>query len=451
MLLQKSSVVRLARASRTSNKSKAKRLNFTQARVESLRHSRSSPGPEYVYDKGKPGLAIRLTPKGVRTYVFVGRLHGKLAPRRPLGRVESLPLAKARAAVDKIRGDVALGIDVVAKWKALRKSEADRKTLDQAFADFVAGDRHKPKTARDYRSLWSLYVTPMLGKKPIEDVTADHIRKVHASTAAAVVSRMKEKAKVRASRIRSKSADSTGALTVSRLSVPMVSNKWNGHRTANKTVALLHTVLASSGRKSANPAGDISRFKQSPRRRRLSDEESTRFRNALEHFEEAWRDFFTLSLLTGTRRQSLVAMRWVDIDLEKARWIVPAVWSKHGDEMVIPLTREAVTLLTGMKERRGTSPWVFPSEKSKSGHIEQPSKARERLLKAAGIESLWLHDLRRTFGSRLAETQASGAVIAAAMGHKSLQSARSYLHLQVDAVREAMERAASKKGDPTDA
>jgi integrase len=68
------------------------------------------------------------------------------------------------------------------------------------------------------------------------------------------------------------------------------------------------------------------------------------------------------------------------------------------------------------------------------------------LLKAAGIENLWLHDLRRTFGSRLAETDASGAVIAAAMGHKSLQSARSYLHLQVDAVRDAMERAATNKG-----
>ena len=98
-----------------------------------------------------------------------------------------------------------------------------------------------------------------------------------------------------------------------------------------------------------------------------------------------------------------------------------------------------------MKIRRGTSPWVFPSQKSKSGHIEEPRKARERLLKAARIQNLWLHDLRRTFGSRLAETHASGAVIAAAMGHKSLQSARSYLHLQVDAVRDAMERAAVKR------
>jgi len=260
------------------------------------------------------------------------------------------------------------------------------------------------------------------------------------------VARMKEKAKDRAARARLKSTDSMGEIAVLPMAAAMPSDQWKGHRTANKVIALLRTVLASAGRKADNPAQGISWFKQSLRRRRLSDEEATQFRKALEGFDEVWRDFFTLSLLTGIRRQSLVAMRWTDIDLDRARWIV-AAWSKHSDEMVIPLTCEAVGLLGEMKKRRGTSLWVFPSQKSKSGHIEEPSKARERLLKAAGIQNLWLHDLRRTFGSRLAETQASGAVIAAAMGHKSLQSARSYLHLQVDAVREAMERAAVKSGE----
>jgi len=207
-------------------------------------------------------------------------------------------------------------------------------------------------------------------------------------------------------------------------------------------------VLSFAGRKADNPAGDVVQFKQVMRRRRLSDEEAVKFREALRTFEEAWRDFFTISLLTGMRRQSLMTMRWADVDLERSRWIVPANWSKHGDEVVVPLTREAVTLLAEMKMRRGPSPWVFPSEKSRSGHIEEPRKARERLLKAAGIENLWLHDLRRTFGSRLAEADASGPVITAAMGHKSLQSARSYLHLQVDAVREAVERASIRLRDP---
>ncbi len=444
MLLQRPSVVQFVRSSRASNKSKARKISFTQTRVEALRHSATGPEPEYVYDKGKPGLAVRLTASGVRTYVFVGRLHGKLAPRRPLGRVESLKLATARAAVDKIRGDAALGIDVVAEWKALRRQERDQKTLDQAFTDFIAGERHKSKTLRDYLSLWALYVARPLGGKPVKDVSADDVRRLHASVAAKVVARVKEKAKDR--RAQPSAAAILDATEVSSGPVPMASDAWKGHRTANKVIALLRAVFAFAGRKADNPAMEVTQFKQTPRRRRLNDEEAARFRKALEGFEDAWRDFFTLSLLTGMRRQSLVAMRWVDLELDQRRWIVPATWSKHGDEMVIPLTREAVTLLAEMQKRRGTSPWVFPSEKSRSGHIEEPRRARERLLRAAGIENLWLHDLRRTFGSRLAETQASGPVIAAAMGHKSLQSARSYLHLQVDAVREAMERAAVRSG-----
>jgi len=142
-----------------------------------------------------------------------------------------------------------------------------------------------------------------------------------------------------------------------------------------------------------------------------------------------------------------LAMRWSDLDIERKRWVVPATWSKHGDEMIIPLTTEAANLLSEMKQRRGSTPWVFPSTKAESGHIEEPKTAWRRLLQAAKIDGLRLHDLRRTFGSRLAESGASGAVIAAAMGHKSLQSARSYLHLQVDAVREAAERAAIKIGE----
>jgi hypothetical protein len=35
----------------------------------------------------------------------------------------------------------------------------------------------------------------------------------------------------------------------------------------------------------------------------------------------------------GARRHSLLAMRWALINLEKARWVIPAMWSKDSDEM----------------------------------------------------------------------------------------------------------------------
>jgi integrase len=419
MVLQQNVLSFPPRQTRSSTKDKAKKVKFTQAKVEGLRPT-GARATEYVYDADKPGLAIRLTPGGARTFVFVGRLHGKVT-RITLGRLEALPLAKARAAVDKIRGDVALGIDVLGQRKALRVA-SDRKSLNEAFAEFIAGRRHKQKTMQDYKNLWSHYVEPRLGKKAIKEITADDAKRLHAAVAAGVMAK---------SKTRGGAADRSG------------------HRTANKAAALLRTVLAFAGRKADNPAAEVAWFKQSPRRRRLSDEEALLFRQRLEDFEEPWRDFFTLLLITGVRRQSLLAMRWSDLDIERKRWVVPATWSKHGDEMVIPLTIEAAKLLSEIQQRRGSSPWVFPSAKAKSGHIEEPKAAWRRLLQTTKIDGLRLHDLRRTFGSRLAESGASGAVIAAAMGHKSLQSARSYLHLQVDAVREAAERAAIKLAGST--
>jgi hypothetical protein len=184
MALQQATILSFPSPIRPSTKAKARKIKFTQTKLEALRHRGGSP--EYAYDQDKPGLAVRLTSGGARTFVFVGRLHGKVT-RITLGRVEALPLNKARSAIDKIRGDVALGLDVVAQRKSLRRAQAARTTLEQAFGQFVAGNRHRPKTARDYHSLWGLYVANGLGKKAVEAIAGDDVKRLHAQVAATVM------------------------------------------------------------------------------------------------------------------------------------------------------------------------------------------------------------------------------------------------------------------------
>src|SRR6516162_5352420 len=94
MVLQQANILSFPSPIRPSTKAKARKIKFTQTKLEALRHRGGSP--EYVYDQNKPGLAVRLTSGGARTFVFVGRLHGKVT-RITLGRAKSLPLAKARA------------------------------------------------------------------------------------------------------------------------------------------------------------------------------------------------------------------------------------------------------------------------------------------------------------------------------------------------------------------
>ena len=82
--------------------------------------------------------------------------------------------------------------------------------------------------------------------------------------------------------------------------------------------------------------------------------------------------------------------------------------------MTIPLSEEAVEILKARRieqEKGGIKrKWVFPSNKSKSGHTEAPGERWKRILKRANIKNLRIHDLRRTLGSWQAMTGTSTAV-----------------------------------------
>ena len=72
---------------------------------------------------------------------------------------------------------------------------------------------------------------------------------------------------------------------------------------------------------------------------------------------------------------------------------------------------------------------MFPSSGAAEGHLQDPKKGFARICQAADISGLTLYDLRRSLGSEIAAGGGNAATIAAALGHLSLQSAKSYLHL----------------------
>ena len=63
----------------------------------------------------------------------------------------------------------------------------------------------------------------------------------------------------------------------------------------------------------------------------------------------------------------------------------------------------------------------------------------------AGIENLHWHDLRHTFGTRLAEAGCSEATIADLMGHSDPQTTRRYTHATDRAKRAAVEAVRLKR------
>ncbi|MDP3078707.1 site-specific integrase [Bradyrhizobium sp.] len=377
----------------------AAKISLTEQRVTDFK---SRGVTFYANDARTPCLSVRVTKAGSKSYVFTKKRNGKLL-RFTLGKTSSLTLDGARKAAAAYQGDFARGVDVGAQRKqdkAAAKLKAT--TLADAYERFLILKDRRPSTRQDYAALWRLHVPNSLKRKPVNEVSQEDI----------------EKLKTEIGR--------------------------RQRRTANKVIVLISAIMAKSGRWADNPGRDVERFEERVRTRRLAPEELTRLWEALEAENGSlWSDFFRILVETGARRAALCAMRWQDLDLTAAVWTVPAIWSKNKRELAVPLTSQAVKVLQH-RFSAGAAPstWVWHSEKSETGHVVNPEKPWRNFLKAARItEHCSLHDVRRTLGSHLARSGAALPIISKALGHVSAQSARAYIHLDVEPARTAIEKA----------
>lgn len=69
-----------------------------------------------------------------------------------------------------------------------------------------------------------------------------------------------------------------------------------------------------------------------------------------------------LQLLAQTfvRTNELIGAEWAEFDLNNALWIIPAARMKMKAEHVVPLSKQAVSILAELKEISSTSRFVFP-------------------------------------------------------------------------------------------
>ena len=111
------------------------------------------------------------------------------------------------------------------------------------------------------------------------------------------------------------------------------------------------------------------------------------------------RDFYLFVLFTGLRRKSAEEIRWEHLDLDKGTLLIPKPKGGTKRAFTLPLS----DLLIEMLRRRRVenekltpdSPWVFPSDKSKAGHIAEPKLTQAQ--KANVVVPFSVHGLRHTW------------------------------------------------------
>lgn len=391
---------------------KSVHVNFTKKTVSTLDiPSRDEVSITY-YDTGCQGLQIIATYGGTKTYYFAAFFNGKQV-RRKIGRIEDISLDDARGLAYEYRGMIIKNINPA--------TQSAQNLLHMTLKDFYDKEyrpRHmvnqtRPKTVQKNDSLLRCSLKPFHNTK-MENITRNDVDRLHA--------KLKQEVSV---------------------------------YTANRAIVLLGHMFKmacewGNSDEMYNPTNGIKKFKEASRDRFIQPAELQSFFKALdEETNYQFRDFVTLSLLVGQRRNNMLSMRWENVNLVDQD--MPFAYfpdSKNGEPQRIPLSSQAYDILQNMKKRQGnpSKGWVFPSDakKSTSGHVEDYHRPWYALLKRAGIEDFRFHDLRRTFGSYQAISGSSLQIIGKALGDKTQIAIQVYSRLTLDPVRDSIQRGADK-------
>jgi integrase len=139
-----------------------------------------------------------------------------------------------------------------------------------------------------------------------------------------------------------------------------------------------------------------------------------------------------MMLLTGARPGEVLALRWEDVNTQ---WKGISILDKVEGTREIPATPYMLHLLAALPRRTMTeaktdrqiaNPWVFSSPTSASGCLTEPNKPHTRACKAAGLQGLTLHGLRRSFKSLTEWLEVPVGVVAQIQGHKPSATAEKH-------------------------
>ncbi len=115
----------------------------------------------------------------------------------------------------------------------------------------------------------------------------------------------------------------------------------------------------------------------------------------------------------------------------------------------IPATPYMLHLLTALPHRTMTDKktgrvaanrWIFSSATRETGCLTEPNNPRTRACKAAGLEGLTLHGLRRSFKSLTEWLEVSVGVVAQIMGPPSATAEKHYTVRPLELLRVHHER-----------
>ena len=150
----------------------------------------------------------------------------------------------------------------------------------------------------------------------------------------------------------------------------------------------------------------------------------------------------SVMLATGLRLSELVGLDIADIDLETKHISIHAKGGRTETRFVnSDLRRLLRKYLRGRADMPTHSTALFLSNRSTRISTRQVQTRFKQWLAWSGIDrtGLTVHSLRHTFGTRLYRKTKDLVLVGKAMGHRTTEATRIYVHTTTDALEDALE------------
>jgi integrase len=359
----------------------------------------------------------------IKTYIAKGNLRGR-SVRKTIERVDLISLKDARDRAKQMLVNFSAGIDP-------RELKLSSPTLQQALDLYLTLRTDlRPSSREDYRGLVERHLSGWLNL-PLRSITremverrlreiAKEVEQHHRSSAAAHAERHLARAERTA-------ASWPEASERHRVKHAAASERtpYTGFATANRAMRALRAIWNFVAERNdgvpaaALPPNPVKLKRQwfpvKRRKRLVKADDLPAFYAALTQLENTvMRDYILLMLFTGLRRREAASLEWSDVDLQGRVIRVDAEETKTGEKLDLPMSD---IILDMMIARRSicSDNWVFPAN-SKSGHVESPKFAFEKIKEATGLRYS-PHDLRRTFVTTAESCEISTFALKAMVNH----------------------------------
>lgn len=385
------------------------RIRFTAGRIRDLSCD-PSKSQALFWDSEAPGLAVRVTPAGAKTYVFQTKLAGNTVRVR-IGDIRSWDIDEARAEARRMRTLVDQGIDP-------RQVKAEKIAVIEAQAEENRREAVKVSEA------WDAYLKARSSKWS-ERHLQNHVALAKPGGEPRGRGRRKgEPNTTLPGPVYSLMDMRLGDLDADVIRSWLETQTARGPTQASQAYRALRAFMGWCAdrveyRDQVKPDACTARETREvlPKPRAKDD---CLQREMLKAWFERVRAignptisaFLQTALLTGARRTELFNLKWTDADFQ---WRSLTIHDKVEGERVIPMTPFVASLLAALPRR---NEWVFSSATAADGRLQEPRIQHVKALTAAGLPHVSIHGLRRSFGTLSEWCEAPVGVVAQIMGHK---------------------------------